>query len=76
MGKISEKKFSLMKAEINNNLKDKLLIELSNINAVHIKEKKKPKIKESLEEKEPLLKKIKELRENLDTLFKRLKINP
>lgn len=76
MGKSSEKIFTLMKAEISNNLKDKLLIELSNINSVHIKEKKKPKIKENLEEKEPLLEKIKKLRENLDDLFKKLNINP
>ncbi|MHA1986380.1 MAG: V-type ATP synthase subunit I [Promethearchaeota archaeon] len=76
MGKSSEREFTLMKAEISNNLKDRLLIELSNINSVHIKEKKKAKIKESLDEKEPLLEKIKNLRENLDDLFKKLKINP
>lgn len=76
MGKISEKQFTLMKAEISSNLKDRLLIELSNINAVHIKEKKKVKIKESLDDKELFLEKIKKLRENLDDLFKKLKINP
>ena len=76
MGKISEKQFTLMKAEISSNLKDRLLIELSNINAVHIKEKKKAKIKESLDDKELFLEKIKKLRENLDGLFKKLKINP
>ena len=76
MGKKSEREFTLMKAEISNNLKDRLLIELSNINSVHIKEKKKAQIKESLDEKEPLLEKIKKLRENLDDLFKKLKINP
>jgi len=65
-----------MKAEISNNLKDRLLIELSNINSVHIKQRKKLKIKGSIDEKEPLLEKIKKLRENLDDLFKKLKINP
>jgi len=70
------KKFSLMKVEISNNFKDKLLVELSNINTVHIRSKETPKIKENLDVKNPLLEKIKKLRENLDSLFGKLKINP
>ncbi|KKN42218.1 hypothetical protein LCGC14_0715430 [marine sediment metagenome] len=70
------KEFSLMKAEIGYNFKDKFLVELSNINAVHIKEKSKSKIKDNIETKKPLLERIKKLRENLDDLFSKLKINP
>jgi len=72
MGKKDE--FSLMKAEINQNYKDQFLIELSNINAVHIKSKEKSKVKEKLEEKTPFIEKIKDLRKNLNTLFSRLDI--
>ena len=72
MGKKDE--FCLMKAEINQNYKDQFLIELSNINAVHIKSKEKLKVKEELEDKTPFIKKIKDLRKNLNTLFTRLDI--
>ena len=40
---MKKNKFSLINAEINQNLKDQFLIELSNINLVHIKSKKEPK---------------------------------
>ncbi len=72
MGKKDE--FCLMKAEINQNYKDQFLIELSNINAVHIKSKEKSKVKEELEDKTPFIKKIKDLRKSLNTLFNRLDI--
>lgn len=72
MGKKDE--FCLIKVEINERFKDQILIELSNLNAVHIKSKDKPKIKEKLEEKDPTREKIKKLRKNLNDLFKRLDI--
>jgi len=72
MGKKDE--FSLMKAEINQNYKDQFLIELSNVNAVHIKPKEKPKLEKELEEKSPIGQKVKALRKNLNTLFNRLDI--
>ncbi|MFW9827529.1 MAG: V-type ATP synthase subunit I [Candidatus Thorarchaeota archaeon] len=73
MGKKDE--FCLMKADINYNYKDQLLIELSNLNAVHIKPKDKSKRKSDIEEKKPIVEQINLLRKNLDTLFKRLKIS-
>ncbi|NVM34866.1 MAG: hypothetical protein HWN81_04675 [Candidatus Lokiarchaeota archaeon] len=72
MGKKDE--FSLMKAEINQNYKDQFLIELSNLNAVHIKSMQKPTVKEKLEEKNPFIEKIKDLRKNLNNLFNRFDI--
>ena len=73
MGKKDE--FCLMKADINNNYKDQLLIEISNLNTVHIKQKEKTKIKGEIEDKRPVVEKIKLLRKNLNTLFKKLDIN-
>ncbi|KKN09012.1 hypothetical protein LCGC14_1050940 [marine sediment metagenome] len=67
--------FTLMRAELHNSYKDNFLIILSNLNAVHIKQKKKSEIEEGLAEKESFLEKINELRSNLDTLFKRLNLN-
>ena len=65
-------KFSLIKAELNENYKDRFLIELSNLNLVHLKTKKKQTLKGELSEKDPLMEKIKALRSNLNALFKRL----
>jgi len=73
MGKKDE--FCLMKADINNNYKDQLLIELSNMNEVHIKPKEKSELKGELEDKRPIIEKINRLRKNLNTLFNRLDIN-
>ena len=73
MGRKDE--FCLMKADINHNYKDQLLIELSNMNVVHIKPKEKSEIKGELEDKKPIVEKINLLRKNLNTLFKRLNIN-
>ena len=68
-------KFTLIRAELNHSYKDHFLIILSNLNAVHIKQKEKSKIEEELVEKEPVLEKIKDLRKNLNTLLKRLNLN-
>jgi len=65
-------KFSLIKAELNQNYKDRFLIELSNLNVVHLIQKKKSKIRDESKEKDPFMKKIRDLRKNLDSLFKRL----
>lgn len=73
MGKKNE--FCLMKADINQNYKDQLLIELSNFNMVQIKPKEKSEKKREIEDKKPIVEKINILRKNLNTLFKRLKIN-
>ena len=73
MGKKDE--FCLMKADINYNYKDQLLIELSNLNTVHIKPKEKSEIKGELEDKKPIVEKIKLLRKSLNTLFNKLDIN-
>jgi vacuolar-type H+-ATPase subunit I/STV1 len=73
MGRKNE--FCLMKTDINNNYKDQLLIELSNLNLVHIKPKEESKIKGELEDKKPIVEKIKVLRKNLNTLFDKLNIN-
>jgi len=67
-------KFSLIKAELNSNYKDRFLIELSNLNLAHLKSKEKQKIKGELSEKDPLKEKIEDLRSNLNALFKRLEI--
>ena len=72
---VKKNEFSLIKAEINHNYKDQFLIELSNLNIVHIKPREESKIKEKLEEKDPLKEKIKDLRKNLNSLYKRLEIN-
>lgn len=71
---VKKDEFSLIKAEINQNYKDQFIIELSNINAVHIKPKKESEIKEGLEEKDFISKKIIDLRKNLNALFKKLDI--
>jgi len=73
MGRKNE--FCLMKADINNNFKDQLLIELSNLNTVHIKSKEKSEIKGELEDKKPIVEKINKLRKNLNNLFNRLEIS-
>ncbi|MFX0104706.1 MAG: V-type ATP synthase subunit I [Candidatus Hodarchaeota archaeon] len=73
MGRKDE--FCLMKVDINNHYKDQLLIELSNLNTVHIKSKEKPEIKGELEGKKPIAEKIKVLRKNLNALFNKLNIN-
>ncbi|MFX0138412.1 MAG: hypothetical protein ACFFDN_32520 [Candidatus Hodarchaeota archaeon] len=73
MGKKDE--FCLMKVDINNNYKDQLLIELSNLNLVHIKPKEGSKIKGGLEDKKPIVEKIKVLRKNLNALFNKLNID-
>ena len=65
-------KFSLIKAELNQNYKDRFLIELSNLNVVHLIQKKIYKIRDESKEKDPLMKKIRDLRKNLDSLFNRL----
>jgi V/A-type H+-transporting ATPase subunit I len=67
--------FSLIKVQINHNYKDQFLIELSNLNIVHIKPIGESKIKEELKEKDPLKDKIKDLRKNLNNLYKKLEIN-
>ncbi len=67
--------FCLMKAEISQSYRDQFLIELSNMNIVHIKSKKKPKYDKELDEKDPFRQKIKDLRKNLNNLFKRLEIS-
>ena len=72
---VKRNKFSLIKAEINHNYKDQFLIELSNLNVVHIKPREESKIKEELEEKDPLKEKIKDLRKNLNNLYRRLEIS-
>ena len=69
---VKKEEFSLIRAEINQNYKDQFLMELSNINAVHIKSRKKPKIKESTDFKDSTKQNIKDLRKSLNTLFKRL----
>ncbi|MFX0002029.1 MAG: V-type ATP synthase subunit I [Candidatus Hodarchaeota archaeon] len=73
MGKKDE--FCLMKVDINYNYKDQLLIELSNLNTVHIKPKEKSELQGEIEEKKPIVEKINLVRKNLDTLFNRLDIN-
>ena len=73
MGRKNE--FCLMKTDINSNYKDQLLIELSNLNMVHIKPKEESEIKRDLEDKNPIVEKIKVLRKNLNNLFYRLNIN-
>ena len=65
-------KFSLIKAELNQNYKDRFLIELSNLNVVHLIQKKTTKIRDESKEKDPFMIKIKDLRKNLDSMFKRL----
>jgi len=72
---VKRNEFSLIKAEINHNYKDQFLIELSNLNVVHIKPREESKIKEELEEKDPLKEKIKDLRKNLNNLYRRLEIS-
>jgi len=72
---VSKNEFSLIKTEINHNYKDQFLIELSNLNVVHIKPREQSKIKEELKEKDPLKETIKDLRKNLNSLYKRLEIN-
>lgn len=72
---VKKNEFSLIKAEINHNYKDQFLIELSNLNVVHIKPREESKIKEELEEKDPLKEKIKDLRKNLINLYRRLEIS-
>jgi len=72
---VKRNKFSLIKAEINHNYKDQFLIELSNLNVVHIKPREESKIKEELDEKDPLKEKIKDLRKNLNNLYRRLEIS-
>jgi hypothetical protein len=67
--------FSLIKTDIDYNYKDQFLIELSNLNIVHIKPKKEDKIREEIEEKDPLKKNIKDLRKNLQNLYRRLEIS-
>jgi vacuolar-type H+-ATPase subunit I/STV1 len=67
--------FSLIRAELNHNLKDQFLIALSNLNIVHIKQKEKSKIEDALTEREPILEKTKDLRKNLDTLLRRLDLS-
>jgi vacuolar-type H+-ATPase subunit I/STV1 len=69
---VKKEEFSLIRVEINRNYKDQFLMELSKINAVHIKQRTKPKIKESTETKDPTKQNIKDLRKSLNTLFKRL----
>jgi len=73
MGKKDE--FCLMKADINQNYRDQLLIELSNFNMVQIKPKEKSEMKKEIEDKKPAVEKINILRKNLNILFKRLQIN-
>jgi vacuolar-type H+-ATPase subunit I/STV1 len=72
---VKKDEFSLVKAEINQNYKDQFLVELSNINAVHIKQRLKHKIKEDVESRDGMKQQIKELRKNLNSLFKRLDMN-
>ncbi|MFX1377343.1 MAG: hypothetical protein ACFFA0_16205, partial [Promethearchaeota archaeon] len=67
--------FSLLKVDINHNYKDQLLVELSNLNIVHIKPVEEDKIMEKIEVKDPLEEKIKYLRKNLNDLYRRLEIN-
>ncbi|MFX0021540.1 MAG: V-type ATP synthase subunit I, partial [Candidatus Hermodarchaeota archaeon] len=73
MGKKDE--FCLMKADINYDYKDQFLIELSNLNIVHIKPKKNIESKEELDEKTPIAEKIKVLRKSLNNIFNKLNIN-
>ena len=68
-------KFSLIKAELNHNYKDRFLIELSNLNLVHLKKKEKVKIKDEKSEKDPIMEKIKNLRKNLNALLRRLNLS-
>ncbi|MBA7677539.1 hypothetical protein ES703_85797 [subsurface metagenome] len=72
---VKRNEFSLIKAEINHNYKDQFLIELSNLNVVHIKPREESKIKKELDEKDPLKEKIKDLRKNLNNLYRRLEIS-
>ena len=67
--------FSLVKAQIDKNFKDQFLIELSNLNVVHIKSKKEQKIKGEIEEKDPLREKVKDLRKDLTALYNKLEVN-
>jgi V/A-type H+-transporting ATPase subunit I len=73
MGKKDQ--FCLIKADINRKFKDQLLVELSNLNLVHIKPKEKSELKGELEDKKPIVEKINVMRKNLNTLFKKLEIN-
>jgi len=73
--KLKKDRFSLLNVEIDQNLKDQLLIELSNLNSVHIKPKDKPKLEKEPEEKNVMRERIKELRKNLDNLFNKLNID-
>ena len=73
MGKKNE--FCLMKADINQNYKDQLLIELSNLNLVQIKPKVISKKRGEIKDKKPIVEKINSIRKNLNTLFKRLIIS-
>ncbi|MFX1326996.1 MAG: V-type ATP synthase subunit I [Promethearchaeota archaeon] len=72
---VKKDEFCLMRAEINQNYKDQFIMELSNMNAVHIKSKKKSKYEKGSEEKDPFREKIKDLRKNLNNLFKKLEIS-
>ncbi|MFX0083430.1 MAG: V-type ATP synthase subunit I [Candidatus Hodarchaeota archaeon] len=73
---VKKSEFSLIRAEINHNYKDQLLIELSDLNIVHVKPRaEKNKIKKELEEKDPLKEKIKDIRKNLNNLYKKLEIS-
>ena len=69
---VKKEDFTLIRAEINRNYKDQFLMELSNINAVHIKQRIKTKIKKGTDSKDSAKQNIKDLRKSLNTLFKRL----
>ena len=71
---VKKDEFCMMKAEIDQRYKDQFLVELSNLNVVHIKPKTNQKIKKQLEEKDPIRERTKDLRKNLNSLFKRLDI--
>jgi vacuolar-type H+-ATPase subunit I/STV1 len=72
---VKKNRFSLIKAEINHNYRAQFLIELSNLNVIHIKPREESKIQEELEEKDPLKEKIKDLRKNLNNLYRRLELS-
>ena len=72
---VKKNEFSLIKADIHHNYKAQFLIELSNLNVIHINPREERKIQEELEEKDPLKEKIKDLRKNLNNLYRKLDIS-
>ena len=69
------KRVSLFRVKIENRFKDQLLMELSELNCVHIKEISTLDLKEKSDEKDPVVNTIRDLRKKFNVLLSKLGIS-